>query len=92
MPGQLVDHINGEKLDNRRSNLRIASVSLNSQNRKPRGKSGALGVHWNKVARRWQVAFKRGGVTHYFGTFDNLDDARNMASVARERLDTGGVA
>jgi hypothetical protein len=52
--GSLVDHINGDRLDNRRGNLRIASHSTNAMNmRKHRGASRYKGV--SKNGKYWRV-------------------------------------
>ena len=59
--GEIVDHINGNKLDNRKCNLRICTKSQNCQNRKisKLNKSGFNGVSWNVNNRKWvaQIAF-----------------------------------
>lgn len=49
------DHINGDSLDNRRCNLRVASRSQNMWNRAPnrRGTSRHKGVSWHKQHRKW---------------------------------------
>lgn len=76
--GMEVDHINGNKLDNRKDNLRICSKSENQYNRnKNRGKysSKYKGVSWRSKTQRWIVTFKSKGKTVYLGSFKNETDA-----------------
>lgn len=56
--GFQVDHINGDSLDNRRSNLRPATNGQNNVNQGPRSnnKSGFRGVHWFKKTNRWRCS------------------------------------
>src|SRR6187402_2249722 len=55
--GLQVDHINGDTLDNRKSNLRICTAQENIRNRKPvitkRSKSKFLGVDLNRSGSKW---------------------------------------
>jgi hypothetical protein len=58
-----VDHINGDPLDNRKSNLRLATHSQNMFNR---GKtkvntSGFKGVSWDKRTGKWRICVNLGG-------------------------------
>lgn len=67
-----VDHINGDTLDNRRDNLRIATPS---QNRANSGlwacnHSGFRGVCLNKKSNRWVVKFRANNKRIHVGTFD----------------------
>lgn len=75
--GQVVDHINGNKLDNRKCNLRIATIQQNSCNHKriSRNSSGFTGVHFDKKTRKWkaQINYKRKR-TH-LGYFNSIEDA-----------------
>lgn len=61
-PGKelVVDHINGNGLDNRRINLRICSVQQNNFNmRKAKNKTSIYkGVSWNKHGKSWRVSIK----------------------------------
>jgi hypothetical protein len=74
---QEVDHINGDKLDNRKSNLRTVTRRQNSLNRPlPKtNKSGYRGVAWNKKTGRWRAIFKFRGKQVHVGYFDDPAEA-----------------
>lgn len=75
--GLEVDHINGNPLDNRRSNLRIATRSDNARNRAGRGKSKYLGVYKSssKRAKMWVAQLKVGDKAKYLGNFFTEEEA-----------------
>jgi hypothetical protein len=71
-----VDHINGDRLDNQRANLRIATREQNCHNlTKARGSSRFKGVCWAKNDKRWQAQINEGGRYRYLGQFKNEEDA-----------------
>lgn len=73
-----IDHINGDKSDNRLCNLRDVDKMTNGANRHKANKNGAsgmLGVHKHKSGR-WQSEVRRGGIRKYIGLFDSVDQAR----------------
>lgn len=84
----MVDHINGNGLDNRRSNLRPATNQMNQGNRrkaKLATSSPFKGVCWNKTARQWQAAIGMFGRRKYLGIFtDPADAARVYDAAARD--------
>ena len=73
--GYLTDHINGNKLDNRKCNLRTATKQLNAINSKLdiRNQSGTRGVSWYKNA--WVAGISSNGKQYYLGRFKNKEDA-----------------
>ena len=58
LDGMDIDHINGDGLDNRRSNLRICSHMQNMRNMKSHkdGSSKYKGVCWHQAAKKWVVS------------------------------------
>ncbi|NDZ93318.1 HNH endonuclease [Streptomyces sp. SID6673] len=64
---EFVDHINGDKLDNRRENLRLVSKAQNGWNRKPPrdNKSGYTGVHFDVCRSRWMAYINVNGQRFY---------------------------
>lgn len=76
--GMVVDHINGNPMDNRCSNLRIctqAQNSLNNHGAKHNSVSGHKGVYWHKAASKWCAEVVHEGKKHYLGVFKNKLDA-----------------
>jgi hypothetical protein len=76
--GSVVDHINGNTLDNRRENLRVVDASINEQNKKPYGESDLKGVHFNKYAGKWQSKITKDGKQRHLGYFESKEDAARM--------------
>jgi hypothetical protein len=75
--GLQVDHINRDRLDNRRENLRIVTMEENNRNVSPcrNSTSRYRGVCWYKKIGKWRASaeFKRQGF--HLGDFQNEDDA-----------------
>ena len=87
------DHINGDGLDNRRENLRVATHSQNMSNRKVQSNntSGVRGVTWNKNKGKWQVYIKHNKKQYTIGFFSSLDEAK-LARKEAEALFHGEFA
>jgi hypothetical protein len=82
-----VDHVNGNGLDNQRSNIRLATPGENQHNGRLRknNSSGFKGVSWVTRDKRWQVSIWLGGKQRALGRFQNLEDAaRAYDNAARE--------
>jgi hypothetical protein len=73
--GYLVDHIDGNGLNNRRCNLRVCTPQENQANRGPCGGSSRfVGVFRNKD-NKWQAGIQCRGVHYYLGVYDDEVEA-----------------
>ena len=72
-----IDHINHNGLDNRKSNLRLATISQNQQNSqiKRNNKSGYKGVVFRKDANKWRAQIGFNEKTFCLGYFNNPKSA-----------------
>src|SRR5882724_3552599 len=75
--GSDVDHINGDKLDNRKTNLRICSRQANLRNQKKRQntRSRFKGIHWLAANRKWRAQITINYKKTYLGCFTNEEEA-----------------
>ena len=85
-PGQCVDHINNDGLDNRRSNLRCCTQSQNCRNRigNSRNTSGFVGV--SLLRGRWQAYIGTLTGMKHVGMFGNPEDAARARDIAAIEL------
>jgi hypothetical protein len=84
--GEFVDHINRNKLDNRKSNLRIVTRKQNNQNLSlsKRNTSGTRGVCFVKKANKWRSKISINGKETHIGlysTYEEAVDARKNAEL-----------
>lgn len=72
-PDKLVDHKDGDKLNNRLDNLRLATFQENSLNKKAkkRGSSPFRGVYWNKSEKKWHSQASNNGKQTHLGLFED---------------------
>lgn len=88
-PDDQIDHINGNRSDNRLCNLREATPTVNSQNRKRHSNngSGILGVHWVKREAKWKAGIMVAGKAIHLGLFHSLEDAAAARAAASIKYD-----
>jgi hypothetical protein len=85
---EVIDHINGDKLDNRVENLRPATRVQNNTNARTRkdNKSGQKGVRWREDNKKWHAAISAGKKKHHLGYFTAFEDAKNAYLIAAQQL------
>ena len=87
--GEIVDHINGDILDNRKCNLRIVTMSQNQMNRKKKSdkfSSNFKGVYWVKRDNVWRVRISFNKTRYYLGEFTNEIEAAKRYNEEAKKL------
>jgi len=85
-PERQVDHVNGDRTDNRIANLRLATASQNACNSGARrtNKTGLKGV--TRAGNRWRATIMIAGKQHNLGRFDSPEAAHEAYAAGAARL------
>lgn len=87
-PKDDMDHINGEKDDNRLANLREATTSQNMANARlsSHNTSGFKGVSWKCGTNKWNAKISHNGVTYHIGYFTTREAAHEAYVIKAREL------
>jgi HNH endonuclease/AP2 domain len=87
--GMVIDHINGNTLDNREENLRVIKQKENLQNQKGAHSnnrtSGIRGVCWNKKDQRWRAQCNVNKKGYFLGNFKTKEEAAEVVKEFRKK-------
>jgi hypothetical protein len=85
---EIVDHIDGDKLNNHVENLRPATRVQNNTNARTRkdNKSGQKGVRWREDNQKWQASITSSKKKHHLGYYAAFEDAKNAYLIAAQQL------
>lgn len=86
--GLVVDHLNHDTLDNRKSNLRSVTHAENQQNRKgasKHSKTGIRGVSFDKKSNKWRAQIAVNCKKMFLGLFDDIKSAEQAVIEARKQ-------
>lgn len=83
-----IDHIDGNKLNNRIDNLRPATNGQNRHNTsiQKNNSSGVKGINWQKRDNKWQARVMLNKKSYQVGYFDTLEEAKQAIQKVREQL------
>ena len=84
----LIDHIDGDGLNNSRANIRLADHSQNMMNvgLPSHNTSGFKGVSWHKATGKWRAQITCRGKRHFLGRYDDPSEAHDAYVVAAKSL------
>lgn len=86
--GDVIDHIDGNKSNNKISNLRCATRSDNNCNalRRKDNSSGIKGINWHKVTNKWMCRVQHDGDRVILGYFNSIEEANEVLIEYRETV------
>jgi hypothetical protein len=92
--GKIIDHINRNKVDNKKENLRLVSSQENAFNQgaSKQNKSGVVGVFYRQrkgKAPKWVASINIDGKTKQIGQFDTMDEAIKVRKEAEIKYYSG---
>ena len=91
-PTMDIDHIDGSKSNNAWRNLRLADDAINRQNIWKANRDSSTGVrHVHRVGSRFRVSIKADGRRYNLGRFATLEEAAQVATEAKPRLQRGAA-
>ncbi|KGV49451.1 HNH endonuclease [Burkholderia pseudomallei] len=87
-PNGFVDHQDGQRSNNRWSNLRVATASENVHNigLSRSNTSGVKGVSLHKASGKWAAQVSKNGVSYFLGLHTDIKDAAEAVRAKREEL------
>lgn len=86
--GQKTDHRDGDRLNNRRSNLRLCTTSQNNMNsaKRANARSRQKGVYWSRQKGKWHARIKLNGAATHLGFFSDEAEAGRAYNSAAKQL------
>ena len=88
--GYVIDHINGDKYDNRIGNLQAITNEKNKRYgtslKYKNNKSGMTGVLIDSASGKWKVSFRHKNKLYYFGLYDDLEEAKRVCVIERNNI------
>lgn len=82
-PGYVVDHIDGNPLNNTRENLQVTTYSRNSMRF---GHARMPGMSFDRQKNMWRVRLKMDGRLFDFGLFNTKEEAAKTVRIARQAM------
>ena len=84
--GQICDHINRNRNDNRRCNLRIVDIGTSVHNRNTINKINTIGVEPSSNGKTFCARIRRNGIRYYLGNFRTIKEAQKIYKIREKEL------
>ena len=83
--GLVIDHIDGNKLNNMTTNLQLITNKENTSKDRKNKTSKYTGVSWHKQSNKWLAQFRENGSVKYLGTFETEEEARDAYNASQNK-------